>query len=1087
MTTNATVTLLFADVAEADAPPDGHRPELQLLRDAVAAHGGTEVKNIGQGLMVVFQSAVDAVSCGVAMLQAVDRHNRRSGARTFDIRVGANVGEPTREGDDYFGLPVVLAKRLCDSAAPGQMIVSDVVRVLVSSRAAQRFRPLEPRDLKGVGLTVVYEVAWQAARPAALPLPPALVPPADACFVGREREVERLRAAWKDATLGNRRAVLTGGEPGVGKTRLAAELANQIGVASQADDVPDGIVLYGRCDEDLGVPYQPFAEALRAAVAACTDDELQRRVGPSGATLVRLVPELADRLPDLATVERGEAEAERYLLFEAVAEFLAAASEDVPILLVLDDLHWAAKPTLMLLRHVLRATVPMSVLLIGTFRDTEIDRAPLLAETLADLRRDADVDRISLSGLDRASVAAFVVAATGSDDIDGQIDELAEAVHAGTDGNPFFVGELLRHLQESEGRLGEVGLPQGITDVVLSRLGRLSSLAHRALSVASVIGQRFELAVLERVLADSADDAGGGTGADALLDALDEAVRAHVVVELAIAGQYSFAHALIREVLVDDLSAARRARIHWQITTAIESLGESNRAEQLAFHSAEAGAIGDIARAADYAVVASERALERLAYEEAATIAERGLRVLGDRGDADSRRRAALRLAISEARNFTGEVAAMKQSALDAAADARNAGWPQGVARAAVLYGRWVAVSAVDPQARALMDEALALLPQDDLVNRARVSATLANYLTTGESRGADVVDLAEQSLALAREAGDRDSLAWSLYLTAVALSATGDIDARKALADELVGLTKDRDDARGVLDGRVVRAALRLELGDLAGFEEDIAELERLGERMHWWAAVYWGGVFRLVLMVMAGRFDEADAAATAQLEPSSQDVNALNAFAAQLYSIRREQGRLGEITEIMEGAVAESPGLIAFRAGLAQAHAESGRVDEARRELWALAAEDFALVPRDQAYVVTLALLAEVVALVGDAELARPLEARLAAHGGRLAIGGSGVVCFGAVDRYRAILLAVAGDHDAAASLFEAAVELETSVASPPAVARTQYWWAVMLVTVLPADRRAALLDAAGDTADKLGMALLSAKVREARAGTG
>jgi len=311
MTINATVTVLFTDLVDATALIDRlgeegaqelRRDHFESLREAIAAHGGTEVKTVGDGLMVVFQSAVDAVGCAVAAAQAVERTSRRNPASRHEVRIGLNVGEPTREGDDYFGLPVVVAKRLCDSADPGQILASDVVRALVGPRANHRFRPLEPRDLKGVGVTAVYEVAWEPARPSVGPLPAALVPSADAVFVGRENEIERLDAAWKEAVVGTRRSVLIGGEPGVGKTRLAAEFAGRV--------AGDAVVLYGRCDEDLGLPYQPFAEALRASVAASTTEELADRVGRSAASLLRLVPELRDRLPDLPDETAGDAEAD---------------------------------------------------------------------------------------------------------------------------------------------------------------------------------------------------------------------------------------------------------------------------------------------------------------------------------------------------------------------------------------------------------------------------------------------------------------------------------------------------------------------------------------------------------------------------------------------------------------------------------------------------------------------------------------------------------------------------------------------------------------------------------------------------------
>ncbi|HZN13504.1 MAG TPA: AAA family ATPase [Acidimicrobiales bacterium] len=1075
MTTNATVTLLFSDLINGtelleqlgeDGAQTLRRTNFQLQREAIAAHGGQEVKTMGDGLMVVFQSAVDAVACALTIAVGTDRHNRRDPRERLDVRLGLNVGEPTREGEDYFGLPVVVAKRLCDSASAGQILVSDVVRALAGPRTAHRFRPVEPIDLKGVGLTPAYEVAWEPPTASTIPLPAALVAPSDACFVGRDRELERLRVAWKDVASGTRRAVLVGGEPGVGKTRLASEVAAMV--------QGDGTVLYGRCDEDLGVPYQPFAEALRASVLASSEEDLTVRIGRSGASLCRLVPELRDRLPELPPALAAEAEAERYLLFEAVAEYLAAASAAHPMLLVLDDLHWAAKPTLVLLRHLLRSTLPMSVLILGIFRDTELDRAPLLAETLADLRRDVDVDRISLSGLDRASVAAFVAAA--GYDTSAATTELAEAVHAGTEGNPFFVGEVLRHLQESgEAALGDVGLPPAVKDVVISRLTRLSPGANEMLTLASVAGARFDLALLERLTDTSADN---------LLDALDEAVRARVIVELPIVGQYTFAHALIRQVLVGELTASRRARLHWRITQAIESLPDArHRVEELAFHATEAGAVGDVVQAAGYALAASRQALERLAYEPAVDAANQGLIGLTQTATVDHRLRAELHLALAEACNFTGDMPAMKGAARRAADDARACGWVEGIARAAVFYGRWVELGMPDPVAEELCEEALAGLPDDDLTWRARVLTTLANYRVNGLSLGAAVRPLADESLALARRANDHESLAWSLYLTATTLvSDATAIDQRLRLAEELVVLSEDRDDHRGRLDGHVVRATTRLEQGDLPGFIADTAALELLAERLHWWAADWWADNFRVTEATLLGQFEEAEVRAEAQFKKGAQDVNAFNAYSAQIFTVRREMGRLDDIEPVMAEAVAANPSLIAFRCALALTWTDLGRDDDAATELDALAQDDFALLPRDVGYTSCLALLSETAAALGAPDHAARLGELLAPHAGRIVVGGMGIVCLGAVDRYLGMLAASCERGAEAAAHYAAAAELETALGTPPSLARTQYWWGRLLLGEPDDGRARQLLAAAADGAERHGMARLLVRVREA-----
>ena len=248
------------------------------------------------------------------------------------------------------------------------------------------------------------------------------------------------------------------------------------------------IVLWGRCDEELGVPYQPFAEALRQYISAVPSDRLRAELGPLGGELARLLPDLRGRVPGIAEPVRSDSETERYRLFEAVGDLFAEMSQAEPVVLVLDDLHWADKPTLLLLRHLVR-TAPMRLLVVGPYRDTDLDRTHPLASVLADLRRDSRAQRIELRGLDEADVAALMEAAAGHD-LDETARGLSRAVHGETQGNPFFVGEVLRHLAESgaivqrDGRwttdltLEAIGIPEGIREVVGRRLSRLSDTAN---------------------------------------------------------------------------------------------------------------------------------------------------------------------------------------------------------------------------------------------------------------------------------------------------------------------------------------------------------------------------------------------------------------------------------------------------------------------------------------------------------------------------------------------------------------------------------------------------------------------------------
>ncbi|MGH9011879.1 MAG: ATP-binding protein, partial [Acidimicrobiia bacterium] len=614
------------------------RDHFAVLRQAVADVHGDEVKTMGDGIMAVFASAVDAVACAVAMQQGVDRH-RRDEAELLEIRVGLALGEVTFEAGDVHGTAVVEAARLVGRARGGQILTTGLLRAVVGTRSPAAFVDLGALELKGLPEPVpTYEVVWERIGGPSLPLPPFLDRSHLWSFVGRDREYEALRVLWKEAVGGQRKVALLGGEPGVGKTRLVEELAGAV-------HAEGAVVLAGRCDEDLAVPYQPFAEALRH-FADHADDASPRglagRLGRYGGDLARLVPEIAERVPDLPPALRSDPDSERYRLFEAVAGWVAALAEgDGPVLFVVDDLQWAAKPTLLMLRHLIAATGTRRLLIMATYRDTDLRPGGAVTELLADLRREEQVERFSLAGLGEEGVRDFLAAAAGHD-LQASDIEVARAVHAETAGNPFFVGEVLRHLRESgvilrsEGRwvngvpATDLGIPAGVREVVERRLRRLSEASNNVLRTAAVLGVEFDFDVLRRMqgLADALDY-------EALLGAIEEAVAARLVAEVPSAKggpiRFRFSHNLVRETLYDGLSAARRQVIHGRAALASEAVhGDSLDAHlpALAYHFGSAGAAGDPAKAVDYARRAGDQAMARLAFESAAAFYDEALAAL---------------------------------------------------------------------------------------------------------------------------------------------------------------------------------------------------------------------------------------------------------------------------------------------------------------------------------------------------------------------------------------------------------------------------------------------------------------------------
>ncbi|MGI8762505.1 MAG: ATP-binding protein, partial [Ilumatobacteraceae bacterium] len=629
--TTENVTVLFTDMVGStalasslapDAADELRRGHFAILRQAVAEAGGTEVKNLGDGLMVVWGASSAALSCAVAMQQGIERDNRGR-EHSVGLRVGLSGGEVSREEDDYFGDPVIEAARLCARCESGQVVAADIVRLTAGRRSRRECHSLGGLTLTGLPDPVeTVEVLWEplggAGTGPVVPLPGRLGVRPAAGVVGREAEMVAMLDAFKRVAGGEGREVfLISGEAGLGKTTLAAETA-------RAASDGGACVLFGHCEEDLATPYQLFAEALGHYVTHAPEAQLVAHVDAHGSELVRLVPALSSRLPGLPPSKATDADTECYQLFAAVVGLLAVVSQHQPVVVVLDDLQWADKASLQLLRHLIAADQPMRLLVLGSYRDGELSRSHPLLETLAGLHREHGVARIELTGLDDTGVISLMEAAAGHT-LDDAAVGLARAVYRETDGNPFFVSELLRHLsetgaiyQDSTGRwvtgdtLEQLALPDSVRVVIGARVGRLGRAAERVLSLAAVIGRDFDLDVLARATETSEDE---------LLDVLDAATAASLVRELAdTAGHYNFAHALIQHTLYEDLGLTRQGRAHRQVAEALEDLcGERPgfRVGELARHWFSATQPIDVGKAIDYSRRAGDAALGALAPADA--------------------------------------------------------------------------------------------------------------------------------------------------------------------------------------------------------------------------------------------------------------------------------------------------------------------------------------------------------------------------------------------------------------------------------------------------------------------------------------
>lgn len=1056
-----------------------------LLRAAVAESDGREIKNLGDGLMVAFDSAAAAVNCAVGMQQRLEQRNRRSD-QLLSVRIGVALGDADHEGEDYFGPPVVEASRLCAKAQGGQILCGEMVRMMAGGRGDHSFDGVGELELKGLPEPVrAFEVVWEPlGAAAAVPLPPLLrgLPPVG--YVGRLRERELLRGLLERVAEGGCRLALISGEPGIGKTRLATLAA----LEAHGDGAN---VLYGRCEEELVVPYGPWVEALRHCVLESYDEALRVHVERHGGELCRLLPELARRIPGLPAPTQTDPESERYLLFGAVDGLMAQLAERERLVVVLDDLHWADKGSLLLLRHLVGQGDLERVLLLATYRASDITRRHPLSDALADLRRVDGVERIDLTGLEQEDVIELMQAAAGHE-LDDDGVALAGEIVRETDGNPFFVAEILRHLNESGaialgedgrwhlvGSLEELGLPESVREVVGRRIEGLDPDAGRVLRAAAVIGQEFDLELLARVLERPEEE---------LLDLLEVAVEAAVISESAqTAGRFGFAHALINHTLYEDLGQTRRARLHRRVAEELERLcGEDpgDRIAELARQWGLATQAADSAKAIDYARRAGERALARLAPDDALRWFSQAIELLDSQPEADEGVRCELLIGIGMAQKDLGDPA-FREMLLQAAAIARQLGDAQRLVRPTLENTRgWFASAGQVDAERVRGLEAAIDAVEPTSPDRSVLLAILAAELTfSGDAER--ISGLVDEALASARSLGDRRRLAQVLYHASLALLSSAEgVQLRWELAQEFAPIADELADPflRWAADHVVASAAI--ELGKLSEMDSALAQMAEIADRLGQPALRWTTGYYECARHQCSGELDQAEAAAVraAGLGYETGQTDAALFAGFQLFVIRYEQGRLAELVEVIEQRVAENPGLPALQATMAITYSELGRLDEAQTILEQATADEFAALPYDYLWLNGIARYAEVAARVGATGPATVLYDKLLPF--RDHIVTSLVTVSGSAERVLGVLAATLERWDTAEGHFAAADDVHQRVGARLFLARTWMNWGDALLTkgdTADADRARELIARALDLARDLGG---GAVVRDAEA---
>jgi class 3 adenylate cyclase/tetratricopeptide (TPR) repeat protein len=623
MTSTATVTILFTDVVgsvelrTSRGDESAHRileAHSELVRQQIEEHSGQEVKTIGDSFMVSFESAQKGVDCAVAVQQALKEHNTAHPEEKVEVRIGLNTGKAIRQKGDLFGTTVDAASRVMSKAAGGQIFVPEAVRSAISEIKDISIVDRGLFWLKGFpDRWRLYEVLWgeQQASPPVVHRAVA----EQTSFVGREKERAELRRLLDRASGGRGTLVMMAGEPGVGKTRITEELTTEA--------YRHGLLtLVGHCYEMEGAPpYIPFVENIESAARIVKAETLRNALGDAAPEAAKLLPQLRQRFPEIPQPQQLPPEQERRFLLNSLRDFFERLALDRAILMVIEDLHWADDSTLLLIDHIAQRIHEMPVLIVATYRHTELDIAPSLAKTLEELNRRRLIQELTLKLLSRTDVSNML-----QSKIEEQAPErLTELIYQETEGNPFFVEEILKHLSEEgkvfddEGRLrseikiSEHEVPKGIRSVIGRRLDRVSEECRHVLSAAAIIGRAFDFELLEELV--DLDE-------DAVFNAIDSAERTQLIVAEPKNGNinFKFYHELIRQTLITDLSSMRRQRIHLRVGEAMENLYADSIEEHIpavAHHFFQAGNAADPGKTLHYLTLAGDRALTASAFEDA--------------------------------------------------------------------------------------------------------------------------------------------------------------------------------------------------------------------------------------------------------------------------------------------------------------------------------------------------------------------------------------------------------------------------------------------------------------------------------------
>ncbi len=1031
----------IADLGEVAAGELGEQVQT-ILRGVVESHEGRVVKHLGGGLMAAFSGTSQALDSAIVMHQKL-----ASAARIGDVsiavsaKIGISAGDVTVSDGDCHGTAVVEAARLQSASPANGILCTGLTKLLSGGRSSAVFAAAEPVDAKGFDEPILaWSIGWEEAEHTGFAIPEGLGAGGRFGFVGRSEALGAARKLWESSLDGAVTGALIAGEPGVGKSRLARELGLEM-VAAGA------LVLYGRCDEGLGVPFQPFVKALDSYVDAINGSD--RPDGPVGVSdlgrfagdLRRLSPELGDLVAGLPEALEADSDTEKYRLFDAVLSWLETAASSAPVVVVVDDFQWAAAPTLQLMRHILRSGSAARICVVGTYRDTEADNSEALTSFLADTSRILSVGTVTLQGLDRDGIRALLDVASVIDDLgldENSADNLALRLLEQTAGNPFFLGELVAVVEES----GIDGLDRSqtsaLSEVVLDRIARLDPLASEILSLASTAGSSTGLDVIAVGLGLSRAD---------VLDAIDQTLHAGLLVESTEPPiRYRFQHDLVRATVYEQMSLGRRSQRHHDVAKAIETVHSRDldkHYDDLAFHYQRSQDPGDVDRAVEVCQLAGDSAVRGLAFDVAVNHYAAALEAFDHYGcTLPLETKGRLMLSLGVAKRKAGQRGA-RRLLLEAADEAASHGDDETVVHAALANSRGFFSSAgqTDTGRVRLLEMAIEAIDPQDSSHRARLLANLSVELTFGtelERRQA----LSDESLAMAERLAHPATMAHILNQRIGFFWSARGLPQRLELCERLRTVAYELELRQWTFSAASSQFQAAMEAGDLALADRCVNEMVRDAEELRQPVVESYLRMRQSVRSIVKGDLEEGERLAYLcyQLAESAGQPDALTFYAGQLFNLRFHQGRLGELEELFADAAANQAGIPAMQAALAVIYCETDQPEKAEPVYGELADRSGELL-HDLSWLLTTSLLAESCWQLGDTPRSQALHEDLKAFRGQCVDNATN--WFGSVSRYLGMLEHVLGSHDEADRSFAEAHDWHAAMPAPALLARTRLDW--------------------------------------------